>query len=57
MIPIIVFRVDSKTYDFYTKVRVPKMRIEGTYDLRGKILLIPLVGRGVCWFEPSMFNF
>lgn len=31
------------------------MRIEGTYDLRGKILLIPLVGRGVCWFEPSMF--
>ncbi|KAJ2950151.1 hypothetical protein O0L34_g11503 [Tuta absoluta] len=45
--------VDGKTYDFYTKVRVPKIRIEGTYDLRGKILLIPLVGRGQCWFEPS----
>ncbi|KAG7306069.1 hypothetical protein JYU34_008650 [Plutella xylostella] len=46
-------QVDSKTYDFYTRVRVPKMRIEGTYDLKGKILLIPLVGRGQCWFEPT----
>lgn len=46
-------KVDSKTYDFYTKVRVPKIRIEGTYDLKGKILVIPLVGRGLCWFEPS----
>ncbi|XP_072938877.1 circadian clock-controlled protein daywake-like [Epargyreus clarus] len=45
-------QVDTKTYDFYTKVHVPKIRIEGTYDLKGKILLIPLVGRGVCWFEP-----
>ena len=43
----------SKSYDFYTRVRVPKIRIEGTYDLRGKILLIPLVGSGLCWFEPS----
>ncbi|XP_026732538.1 circadian clock-controlled protein-like isoform X2 [Trichoplusia ni] len=46
-------QVDSKTYDFRTKVRVPKIRIEGTYDLKGKILLIPLVGRGICWFEPT----
>ncbi|OWR42075.1 hypothetical protein KGM_202005 [Danaus plexippus plexippus] len=46
-------QVDGKSYDFYTKVRVPKIRIEGTYDLKGKILLIPLVGRGLCWFEPS----
>ncbi|XP_047513300.1 circadian clock-controlled protein daywake-like [Pieris napi] len=50
---VLLSQVDSKTYDFYTKVRVPKIRIEGTYDLKGKILLIPLVGRGRCWFEPS----
>ncbi|CAB3223218.1 unnamed protein product [Arctia plantaginis] len=46
-------RVDRKTYDFHTKIRIPKIRIEGTYELKGKILLIPLVGRGLCWFEPS----
>ncbi|KAL4702242.1 hypothetical protein ACJJTC_005781 [Scirpophaga incertulas] len=50
---VLVSQVDSKSYDFYTKVRVPKIRIEGTYDLKGKILVIPLVGRGDCWFEPS----
>ncbi|CAK1600798.1 unnamed protein product [Parnassius mnemosyne] len=50
---VLLNQVDSKTYDFYTKVRVPKIRIEGTYDLKGKILLIPLVGRGLCWFEPT----
>ncbi|XP_028157583.1 circadian clock-controlled protein-like [Ostrinia furnacalis] len=50
---VLLSQVDGKTYDFYTKVRVPKIRIEGTYDLKGKILLIPLVGRGKCWFEPT----
>ncbi|RVE52967.1 hypothetical protein evm_002444 [Chilo suppressalis] len=50
---VLVSQVDSKTYNFYTKVRVPKIRIEGTYDLKGKILLIPLVGHGTCWFEPT----
>ncbi|XP_053612600.1 circadian clock-controlled protein daywake-like [Plodia interpunctella] len=50
---VLLSQVDSKSYDFYTRVRVPKIRIEGTYDLKGKILLIPLVGRGLCWFEPT----
>ncbi|CAH2108488.1 unnamed protein product [Euphydryas editha] len=50
---VLLSQVDDKTYDFYTKVRVPKIRIEGIYDLKGKILLIPLVGSGRCWFEPS----
>ncbi|KAL0881075.1 hypothetical protein ABMA27_002203 [Loxostege sticticalis] len=50
---VLISQVDGKTYNFYTKVRVPKIRIEGTYDLKGKILLIPLVGRGNCWFEPT----
>ncbi|KAM3963654.1 protein takeout [Aphomia sociella] len=50
---VLLSQVDSKSYDFYTRVRVPKIRIEGTYELKGKILLIPLVGRGLCWFEPS----
>lgn len=50
---VLLSQVHSKSYDFYTRVRVPKIRIEGTYELRGKILLIPLVGSGLCWFEPS----
>ncbi|XP_013136879.1 PREDICTED: circadian clock-controlled protein-like [Papilio polytes] len=50
---VLLSQVDGKSYSFYTKVRVPKIRIEGTYDLKGKILLIPLVGRGLCWFEPT----
>lgn len=50
---VLLSQVDGKTYDFYTRVRVPNIRIEGTYDLKGKILLIPLVGRGRCWFEPT----
>ncbi|XP_041988012.1 uncharacterized protein LOC121739585 isoform X2 [Aricia agestis] len=43
---VISSQVDSKNYAFFTRVRVPKMRIEGTYDLKGRILLIPLVGNG-----------
>lgn len=50
---VLMSQVDGKTYDFFTKLRVPKIRIEGTYDLKAKILLIPLVGRGLCWFEPT----
>ncbi|XP_047530287.1 uncharacterized protein LOC125066298 [Vanessa atalanta] len=50
---VLLSQVDGETYNFYTRVRVPKIRIEGTYDLKGKILLIPLVGSGLCWFEPS----
>ncbi|XP_077283602.1 protein takeout-like [Arctopsyche grandis] len=50
---VLVSEVYDKTYDFFTRIRIPHLRIEGTYNLRGKILLLPLVGRGTCWFEPT----
>ncbi|KAK3912599.1 Protein takeout [Frankliniella fusca] len=44
--------VDPKTYSFVTKLRIPKLRIDGEYTLRGRVLLLPLQGHGTCWFEP-----
>lgn len=29
------------------------MRIDAQYDLKGKILIIPLVGHGSLWLEPG----
>lgn len=29
------------------------MRIEGQYNMNGRILVIPLIGHGKCWFEPG----
>ncbi|XP_018562542.1 uncharacterized protein LOC108904454 isoform X2 [Anoplophora glabripennis] len=43
--------VDPKTFDFYTKLHLPRLRIDGNYDLFGRILVIPLKGRGTCWFD------
>ncbi|KAL0281500.1 UNVERIFIED_CONTAM: hypothetical protein PYX00_002472 [Menopon gallinae] len=42
----------QRGYSFVTRLRIPSMRIEGDYNLRGRILLLPLIGRGDCWFEP-----
>lgn len=47
-------QVDPVTYDFRTKIRLEKMRIDGNYNLIGRILVIPLRGKGKCWFEASM---
>ncbi|KOB78475.1 Takeout/JHBP like protein [Operophtera brumata] len=44
--------LDDVTVTGFGRTEVLVSQIEGTYDLKGKILLIPLVGRGVCWFEP-----
>ncbi|XP_028129004.1 uncharacterized protein LOC114325203 [Diabrotica virgifera virgifera] len=43
--------VDPKTYDFYTKLSLPRLRIDGNYELLGKILVIPLRGKGALWFD------
>ncbi|KAF5305562.1 hypothetical protein FQA39_LY01653 [Lamprigera yunnana] len=48
---IVANTVDPKTYDFHTKLHLPKLRIDGNYILLGRILVIPLTGRGKCWFE------
>lgn len=45
-------RVDPRTYSFVTKLRIPALRIDGHYSLRGRVLLLPLQGHGTCWFEP-----
>lgn len=34
--------VSKKDYSWLTKVQIPKMRLEGNYNMNGRILLIPL---------------
>ncbi|KAF7282905.1 protein takeout-like [Rhynchophorus ferrugineus] len=48
--------VDPDTYDFYTKLHLPKLRIDGNYELLGRILVIPLKGKGTCWFDARDLN-
>ncbi|CAG9769220.1 unnamed protein product [Ceutorhynchus assimilis] len=48
---IVLNTVDPDTYDFFTKLHLPRMRIDGNYELLGRILVIPLRGKGVCWFD------
>lgn len=45
--------VDPETYDFFTKLHLPRLRIDGDYELLGRILVIPLRGKGNCWFDAS----
>lgn len=47
--------VDPVTYDFVTKLRLERLRLEGLYNLFGRILVIPLRGRGNCWFDASEY--
>lgn len=49
-------KVNPRTYDFLTKVQLPKLRIDGHYILLGRILVIPLRGNGNCWFDASKCN-
>ncbi|XP_063223852.1 circadian clock-controlled protein daywake-like [Bacillus rossius redtenbacheri] len=52
-IKVIKNKVDFKTYSFATEMQVPDLRVEGNYTLKGRVLLLPLVGRGDAWFEPQ----
>ncbi|CRL07708.1 CLUMA_CG020662, isoform A [Clunio marinus] len=52
-VKVIENQVSSKDYSWITIVKLPKMRLEGNYHMMGRILVIPLNGRGKCWFEPS----
>jgi hypothetical protein len=47
--------VDPVTYDFLTKLRLERLRIDGLYELLGRILVIPLRGKGSCWFDASEY--
>ncbi|KAG5671079.1 hypothetical protein PVAND_001293 [Polypedilum vanderplanki] len=46
-------QVSNKDYSWITSVKLPKLRMEGNYHMNGRILVIPLNGRGKCFFEPS----
>lgn len=46
-------KVDPVTYDFHTSLSLARMRIDGNYELLGRILVIPLRGKGSCWFDAS----
>lgn len=35
-------QVSSKDYSWITTIKLPKMRLEGNYHMRGRILVIPL---------------
>lgn len=45
--------VDPVNHDFHTELKLPRLRIDGKYEMFGKILVIPLQGRGSCWFDAS----
>ncbi|GLV43637.1 uncharacterized protein CBL_07036 [Carabus blaptoides fortunei] len=45
--------VHPSNFDFHTRMNFPLLRIEGTYEMEGRILVLPMKGKGKCWFEPS----
>lgn len=45
--------VDPDNHDFHTELKLPRLRIDGNYEMFGKILVIPLQGKGTCWFDAS----
>lgn len=45
------FRVSKKDFGWQTKLFLPKMRLDGKYDMAGRILLIPLSGSGKIFIE------
>lgn len=48
--------VDPVTHDFHTELKLPRLRIDGKYEMFGKILVIPLQGRGNCWFDARKYT-
>ncbi|EDW05259.1 uncharacterized protein Dmoj_GI10889 [Drosophila mojavensis] len=44
-------RVSKKDFGWQTKVYLPKMRLDATYQMAGRILLIPLSGSGHLYIE------
>ncbi|EDW98549.1 protein takeout [Drosophila yakuba] len=44
-------RVSKKDFGWQTKIFLPKMRLDGKYEMAGRILLIPLSGSGKIFIE------
>lgn len=53
---LFIFSINPTDYSSVTKFYIPKIRIEGHYRMQGRILVLPLVGSGKCWFEPCESN-
>lgn len=49
-------RVSNIDYSWETRFSLPKMRVEGQYNMQGRILIIPLNGKGKCWMEPEKMD-
>ncbi|XP_037036905.1 protein takeout-like [Bradysia coprophila] len=45
--------INPVDYSWDSNIRIPKLRLEGNYEMGGRILLLPLQGRGKCWIEPQ----
>ncbi|KAG4080260.1 hypothetical protein HA402_010752 [Bradysia odoriphaga] len=52
-LPKIVNSINPVDYSWDSNIRIPKLRLEGNYEMSGRILLLPLQGRGKCWIEPQ----
>ncbi|PSN37326.1 hypothetical protein C0J52_20877, partial [Blattella germanica] len=50
---IVENRVDFNTYGFTTQMMIPKLTIEGNYTLNGRVLVLPIQGKGDAHFEPE----
>ncbi|PNF31865.1 hypothetical protein B7P43_G07913 [Cryptotermes secundus] len=48
--------VNLEDYGFTTRLKIPKLRIEGLYTVNGRILVLPLTGHGDAWLEPEDLN-
>ncbi|KAH8306207.1 hypothetical protein KR018_004151 [Drosophila ironensis] len=44
-------KVSQKDFSWLTKIYLPRMRMEGNYQMTGKILLVPLQGHGKIFME------
>lgn len=41
-------RIDFKNYVFEVDALTPYLRLEGDYEMDGKVLLLPIKGKGKC---------
>lgn len=55
-VQVLESRVSPKDFSWNTKFILPKMRLDGIYDLNGRILIIPLRGHGKIWMEATNMN-
>ncbi|XP_021930047.1 protein takeout-like isoform X2 [Zootermopsis nevadensis] len=46
-------KVNFETYAFSTQMKIPRLRIDAVYTLKGRILVLPIVGHGDAWLEPE----